>query len=50
MDILSITEKPKIDQSFEKYEYHSYEPITCTDQAWGNKDKYWNAKLAHTSK
>jgi len=31
MDIFNITEKPGIDQSIEKYEYHSYEPITGTD-------------------
>jgi len=31
MDILNITEKPKIDQSIEEYEYHSYEPITDSD-------------------
>ena len=31
MNILNITEKPEIDQSIEKYEYHSYEPITGTD-------------------
>jgi len=31
MDILNITEKPEIDQSIERYEYHSYEPITGTD-------------------
>jgi len=31
MDILNITEKPEIDESIEKYEYHSYEPITGTD-------------------
>jgi len=31
MDILSITEKPETDESIEKYEYHSYEPITGTD-------------------
>jgi len=31
MDILNITEKPEIDQSIEKYEYHSYEPIAGTD-------------------
>jgi len=31
MDMLNITEKPEIDQSIEKYEYHSYEPITGTD-------------------
>ena len=29
MDILT---KPEIDQSIEEYEYHSYEPITGTDQ------------------
>jgi len=27
MSILNITEKPEIDISIEKYEYHSYEPI-----------------------
>jgi len=31
MDILNITEKTEIDESIEKYEYHSYEPITGTD-------------------
>jgi len=31
MNILNITEKPEIDQSIEKYKYHSYEPITGTD-------------------
>jgi len=31
MDILSITEKPEIDESIERYEYHSYEPITGTN-------------------
>jgi len=31
MDILNITEKPETDESIEKYEYHSYEPITGTD-------------------
>jgi len=31
MNILNITEKPEIDQSIEKYEYQSYEPITATD-------------------
>ena len=31
MDILDISEKPEIDQSIEKYEYHSYEPIIGTD-------------------
>jgi len=30
MDI-HITEKPEIDQSIERYEYHSYKPITGTD-------------------
>jgi len=31
MDILSITEKPEIDESIKEYEYHSYEPITSTN-------------------
>jgi len=31
MDILQITEKPETNESIEKYEYHSYEPITGTD-------------------
>jgi len=31
MEILNITEKPEIDESIERYEYHSYEPITATD-------------------
>jgi len=31
MDILNITEKPEIDQSIERYEYHSYEPIAGID-------------------
>jgi len=31
MDIVHITEKPEIDQLIERYEYHSYEPITGTD-------------------
>ena len=31
MDILNITQKPEIDESNERYEYHSYEPITGTD-------------------
>jgi len=31
MDILNITEKPELDEWIEKYEYHSYEPITGTD-------------------
>jgi len=31
MDILNITHKPEIDESIERYEYHSYEPITGTD-------------------
>ena len=30
MDILNITEKTQIDESIERYEYHSYEPITDT--------------------
>jgi len=29
--ILSITEKPEIDESISEYEFHSYEPITGTD-------------------
>jgi len=31
MDILNITEKTEIDESIERCEYHSYEPITGTD-------------------
>jgi len=31
MDILNITQKPEIDESIERYEYHSYKPITSTD-------------------
>jgi len=31
MDILNITEKPEIDESIERYEYHSYDPITATN-------------------
>jgi len=31
MDILNITQKPEIDESIERYEYHSYEPITETN-------------------
>jgi len=31
MDILIITQKTEIDESIERYEYHSYEPITGTD-------------------
>jgi len=31
MDILNITQKPEIDESIERYEYHSYEPITGTN-------------------
>jgi len=31
MEILNITEKPEIDQSIEKCEYHSYESITGID-------------------
>jgi len=31
MDILDISEKPETDESIEKYEYHSYKPITGTD-------------------
>jgi len=31
MDILNITQKPQINESIERYEYHSYEPITGTD-------------------
>ena len=31
MDILNITQNPEIDESIERYEYHSYEPITGTD-------------------
>jgi len=31
MDILNITQKPEIDESIERYEYHSSEPITGTD-------------------
>ena len=31
MDILNITKKPETDESIEKYEYHSNEPITGTD-------------------
>ena len=30
-NILNITRKPQIDESIERYEYHSYEPITGTD-------------------
>ena len=30
-NILNITQKPQIDESIERYEYHSYEPITVTD-------------------
>ena len=29
--MFNITEKPEIDESIERYEYHSYEPITGTD-------------------
>jgi len=31
MDILNITQKPEIDESIERCENHSYEPITGTD-------------------
>jgi len=31
MDILNITQKPEIDESIERYEYHSYETITGKD-------------------
>jgi len=31
MDILNITQKSEIDESIERYEYHSYEPITGID-------------------
>ena len=31
MDIINITQKLEIDESIERYEYHSYEPITGTD-------------------
>ena len=31
MDMLKINEKPETDEPIEKYEYHSYEPITGTD-------------------
>jgi len=31
MDILNITEKPEIDESVERNEDYSYEPITGTD-------------------
>ena len=31
MEILKITQQPEIDQPIERYEYHSYEPITGTD-------------------
>ena len=37
MDILNITEKPEIDQSIERYEYHSYEPVTGTDLNWSGE-------------
>ena len=30
-NILNITQKPQIDEPIERYEYHSYEPITVTD-------------------
>ena len=30
MDILNITQKPEIDESIERYEYHNYEPINGT--------------------
>ena len=30
-NILNITQKPQIDESIERYEYHSYESITGTD-------------------
>ena len=29
-DILKFTDTPVIDESFEEYEYHEYEPITGT--------------------
>jgi len=29
--MLKINEKPETDEPIEKYEYHSYEPITGTD-------------------
>jgi len=31
MDILNITQKIEIDEAIERYEYHSYEPITGAD-------------------
>jgi len=31
MDIINISEKPEIDETIERYEHHSYEPITGTD-------------------
>jgi len=31
MEILKISEKPETDESIEKYEYHSYEPIIGID-------------------
>ena len=30
-NILNITRKPQIDESIERYEYHSYEPMTGID-------------------
>ena len=30
-DILKFTDKPNIDESFEKYECHEYDPITGTN-------------------
>jgi len=31
MNIINITQKPEIDESVERYEFHGYEPITGTD-------------------
>jgi len=31
-NILNITQKPQIDESIDRYEYHSYKPITGTDE------------------
>jgi len=31
MDLLNFSEAPVTDEAIEEYEYHEYEPITCTN-------------------
>ena len=34
-DIIKFTETPLFDESIEQYEYHEYDPITCTNLNYG---------------